>query len=308
MSCGRVDQACCRNRSVGCVGIARWLQRHCFRRSEARGLLIRILNLVTIYVVVLAGSGTASSLAEVSEAEKAIYTRAVEHCRGNVKRPIKLDLDQRVLCFDGEISADLDISLTGRLRDGGLAVVRSFGGYSDSAIRLAEAFRERHATVVVYDYCLSACASYLLVASSKAFVLKNTLVAWHSHVGEKLCPLLRQAKDNGPRRLDNDACPDAPGKWRIAYKYVTELSKSFYETRAIAPTFEDPPQSIVVRRILQNRFGERGEYPPNLMWTWNPRYYASQIKTKIVYEAYPESQDEVDTLARRLQLRVVYDP
>jgi len=219
-----------------------------------------------------------------------------------------LDLDKRVLCFDGQIFPDLDISLANRLEDGGLAVVRSFGGDPLSAIRLAEVLRERYATVVVYDYCLSACASFLLVASTKAFVLKNTLVAWHSPVGGHLCPLLQQAKDEGPRRLEKNTCPDAPAEYRSAYEYASELNKWFYETRAIAPTFENPPQSIIVRRILQNKFGERGEYPPNLMWTWNPRYYASQIKTKIVYEAYPQSQDEVDVLAKWLQVRVIYDP
>jgi hypothetical protein len=48
---------------------------------------------------------------------------------------------------------------------------------------------------------------------------------------------------------------------------------------------------------------------PDVAWTWNPRYYASALKTKIVYEAYPESQAEVDELAARFRLRrVIYDP
>jgi hypothetical protein len=32
---------------------------------------------------------------------------------------------------------------------------------------------------------------------------------------------------------------------------------------------------------------------PNVLWTWNPRYYASTLKAKITYEAYPMSQTEV---------------
>lgn len=271
-------------------------------------LFLRVSDFVAVCVVGLVGMGATNSHAEVSEAEQAIYARAVEHCRGIVKRPMVLDLDKRVLCFDGQILPDLDISLTNRLQDGGLAVVRSTGGNQLSAIRLAEAFRERRATVVVYDYCLSACASFLLVASTKAFVMKNSLVAWHSPIGPYLCPLLRQAKDGGPRRLEKDVCPDAPANLRSTYEYYKELYRWFYEPRAIASTFEDPPQSIIVRRILKNKFGEWGEYPPNLMWTWNPRYHASQIKTEISYEAYPQSQDEVDALARRFQVRVVYDP
>src|SRR5262249_19575089 len=122
------------------------------------------------------------------------------------------------------------------------------------------------------------------------------------------CPVLQQAKDGGPRRLEKELCSDAPRKLLSVFEYGRQLDRSFHETRAVAPTFEDPPQSIIVRRILQDKFGARGEYPPNLMWTWNPRYYASQIRTEIVYEAYPQSQEEVDALAWRLQLRVVYDP
>jgi hypothetical protein len=225
-----------------------------------------------------------------------------------MKRSMALDLDKRVLCFDGEIFPELDVSLVDRLQDGGLFVVRSFGGEQLSAIRLAEALRERHATIVVYDYCLSACASFLLVASTTAFVMKNTLVAWHHPVAPYLCPSLERAKDGGPRRLEKNTCSDAPAQYQSVYEYAKALDKWFYSTRAVSPPFENPPQSAVVRRILQNRFGELGENPSNLLWTWNPRYYPSKIKTKVVYEAYPQSQDEVDALANWLQARVIYDP
>jgi hypothetical protein len=56
-------------------------------------------------------------------------------------------------------------------------------------------------------------------------------------------------------------------------------------------------------------FEGTGRYP-DVSWTWHPRHYASTLKTKIVYEAYPNSQDEVDAMARKLRLphRVLYDP
>jgi hypothetical protein len=268
----------------------------------------RIGKILSLCAMSLAGWGAERGRAEVSELERGIYARAVEYCRGTVERPMALDLDKHVLCFDGQIFPELDISIATRLEYGGLAVVRSFGGDQLSAITLAEAFRERHATVVVYDYCLSACASFLLVASTKTFVLRNTLVAWHHPTGAYLCPSLAQAKDGGPRRLEKNTCSDAPADYQSVYEYAKELDKWFYEPRAVAPPFENPPQSVIVRRILQNKFAERGEYPPNLLWTWNPRYYAGKIKTKIIYEAYPQSQDEVDALARWFQVRVIYDP
>jgi hypothetical protein len=49
---------------------------------------------------------------------------------------------------------------------------------------------------------------------------------------------------------------------------------------------------------------------PDVVWTWHPRYYAGLLKTRIIYEAYPESQGEVDAMASKLRLRqrVLYDP
>lgn len=281
----------------------------CARLASAFFASIAKLAALCAVAFVSCGASTANaSWADVSDDEKASLYRAVEICGRMTKRPMGLDLDKRVLCFDGQIMAGLDVSIAERLEDGGLFVVRSFGGNPTSAINLAEVLRERHATVVVYDYCFSACASFLLVASAKAVVLKRTLVAWHHRVGPHLCPSLEKAKDNGPRRLEKTLCPDAPAKYQRADKYSKELFEWFFSKRAATALFENPPQSIVVRRILQNKFGEKGEYPANLMWTWNPRYYASHLKTKITYEAYPESQDEVDALARWLPVRVIYDP
>jgi len=247
-------------------------------------------------------------VADVSDIEVRSFYRGIAICQRMIGRALALDLDKRVLCFDGELRSELDVSIADRLEDGGLFVVRSGGGNPLTAVKLAEAVRERHATVVVYDYCLSACASYLLVASTKAFVRKNTLVAWHHPVSPYLCPLVEEVRSSGAKRLAKDLCSDAPANFRSGYEFNKELDAWFYSTRAVSPPFDNLPQSIVVRRILLNRFSERGEYPSYWFWTWNPRYYPTKIKTKITYEAYPQSQDEVDVLARWLQIRVIYDP
>jgi hypothetical protein len=50
-----------------------------------------------------------------------------------------------------------------------------------------------------------------------------------------------------------------------------------------------------------------GRDPKN--WMWNPRFYKAVFKTKVTYEAYPESQAEVDEIAVRIGYRgVLYDP
>jgi hypothetical protein len=75
------------------------------------------------------------------------------------------------------------------------------------------------------------------------------------------------------------------------------------------PPYEGPPDSLHIRRVLINLFREKGTYQ-NIAWTLNPRYYPRLFKAKIDYEAYPESQEELDEMVANLHLsmRVIYDP
>jgi hypothetical protein len=270
----------------------------CFRR--------RVANFAALCVLALVGWGSEISRAQ-QQPDFGVYARAVEYCRGVAKRPMALDLDKRVLCFDGNLLEEQDISLAKSLGEKGLFVVRSFGGESRTAMALADLLRERHATVVAYDYCVSACASYLLVASAEAFVMKHCLVAWH-HTTAPLCPSLEVPKDGGPKRLEKLPCSDSPReyqRWGGEFRRMKEL---FFAARAVDPPLEWPPESFTIRKILKSMFEGTGTNP-NVLWTWHPRYYVGLIKAKIVYEAYPESQAEVDAMASRLRLpRVLYDP
>jgi hypothetical protein len=64
-----------------------------------------------------------------------------------------------------------------------------------------------------------------------------------------------------------------------------------------------------VRRLVRNLYADSGVFH-DVMWTLHPRYYPRLFKTKIFYEAYPESQDEVDSMQALLgfKARVIYDP
>ena len=280
------------------------------RQMEAsitcRSFVCRIASFAVLCALAFVGLGSETSRAQ--QPDVGVYARAVEFCRGIVKRPMALDLDKRVLCFDGEILSETDVSLASALRANGLFVVRSFGGGAYSAMALADLIRDRRATVVVYDYCFSACASYFLVASDEAFVMKDTLVAWH-HTIEPLCASLEASKDGGPKRLEKSDCSDTAPSYQTGYREFKYLNNKFYESRVVDSPFEDPPQSFTIRRILRRMFEGARRYP-DVAWTWNPRYYASTLKTKITYEAYPNSQDEVDAMVSKLRLphRVLYDP
>ena len=92
-------------------------------------------------------------------------------------------------------------------------------------------------------------------------------------------------------------------------KYRRYLNYRFYSGRTVDSLFDDPPESFTMRKMLRSMFEGTGRYP-DVLSTWNPRYYASALKTKIVYEAYPNSQAEIDAMAAKLRLRnrVLYDP
>ncbi len=221
-----------------------------------------------------------------------------------------LSPDKQILCFSGVVSADLDVSLAKDLEQNGLFVVRSPGGNGKSAIELSDLLRGRHATVVAYDYCFSACAMFFLIASHQTYVLKDTLVAWHypqsSDPLHPYCTDLTVPHDGGPRKLRRGLC-NALGD-KIGYGPFPAETQ-FFRDRTVDARFEAPPDSRHVRRILSSIFAESGVYR-DIAWTVHPRFYPRLFKTKIVYEAYPESQSEVDDMLARLHwdIRVIYDP
>ncbi|MDP3076654.1 hypothetical protein [Bradyrhizobium sp.] len=254
--------------------------------------------------------GTGMACAEVSEAEKATYADALAYCREVMARPVALRSDRRVLCLDGGISEVTEVLLADGLEQGGVFVVRGHSGDMALTMELAELLLMKQATVVVSDYCLAICADYLFIASTKTFVPKDSLVAWINHGA---------GPDNDCIGFSETSEPTAP--YFLGYPCagyfsdarilkILQLKNKFHDRRVFRPEFRNPPQSFDVRRILKRKFDATGRYPYNFHWTWNPRYYPGAIRTKVSYEAYPQSQDEVDALLKRigLSLSVIYDP
>jgi hypothetical protein len=245
--------------------------------------------------------------------ERFPYESAVEYCRGNVTRPVALNDDRTIVCFDGEIIDDQDLSTVENLKENGLFIVRSSGGSRTTAIALAGLLRDRNAIVVVYDYCNSACASYLFIATDRTVVRKNSIVAWHFARGNApLCPEMKSYGDDGPKRLQISPCPFVPREQQTLYRKAEALSLQFYKERTLAPGMFgqgfDLPQSSHVTRMLKSMLDGTGEIP-TVAWMWNPRFYKSILKTMVSYEAYPGDQAEVDAIAAQLGFgRVIHDP
>jgi hypothetical protein len=265
----------------------------------------------TVFVGVLALQPAHSAFDEISS--------VANHCLDN-KNSIKLSQDRTVLCFDGEIRPDRDTSAFDQLKQDGFFVVRSPGGYGLTAMKLANTLREKNATIVIYDYCLSACANYFLIASSKTYVLKNAIVAWHGgprkidcspsglehlrkYFAENLERLRTEYKERYPQGPESVLSPE----WICE---ENELLSLFFRQRGIDDRHIYGPQTpytkkfvnVAVKQVINKR---------SAFWMWNPRNYGDYFKSLITFEAYPDSQDEVDEILTRSGFgsgRVFYDP
>jgi hypothetical protein len=276
-----------------------------FQAPAARPLLV----LLSIFMAL----GSPDGWADPSAIDREAYYQAVAYCRGDVPRPMSVSPDGAVLCFDGRISRHLDVSQAKGLKEGGLFVVRSRGGNSGPSMELSNLVRDHHATVVVYDYCFSACAVFFFVASDQTYVLRDTLVVWHNPVSASgshaFCNSLTRPLAGGPAKLQRGPCVDSTFGDQAAYTGGWREVTKFFQDRAVNPLFEPPPDSIHVRRIVTSLYRETG-IDHDVGWTIHPRYYPRLFKAKIFYEAYPESQDEVDGMLARLHedWKVIYDP
>jgi hypothetical protein len=263
-----------------------------------------------IFAVLLLGLNEVHAKEESPDRES--YYRAVDHCRGVASQSMALNVDQSILCFDGRIEKGMDVSSAANLREGGLFVVRSPGGNIASAIALSDLLRERHATVLVYDQCLWSCANYLLIASDRAYVFKGALVAWDYESSDPAFPscsrFAMEKTRAGDYRLQRGSCRPPPvdeEQWRTALL----AQARFYKERMVDPYFEPPPDNRYLRKAVKSLYPDTSAYH-HVGWTLHPRYFAKLFKCKIVYESYPEGQEEVDEMVARLHLdvRVIYDP
>jgi hypothetical protein len=112
---------------------------------------------------------------------------AADYC-AQYKDSVKLSESAMVLCFDGPIRPDPQMEdQLQKLNDHGFFVIRSPGGLFSVAVKITDILLEKDATVIIHDYCLSACANYILVATNKTYVLRNSVVAWHGGVTNVRC-------------------------------------------------------------------------------------------------------------------------
>jgi hypothetical protein len=254
-----------------------------------------------------------------TELDRAHYSAAVTYCRSKPGQLV-LNEEKSIFCFDGDVKPERDTSSLEQLNSEGLFVVRSRGGLTIEAARLAKMLEDREVTVVVYDYCASACASFFFIASVRTYVMKDSIVAWHYGSRRRTV-----CEEFGSDYLSIDGtwyptrkrCYEHTEGISEGFKQLRSTLMPFFTRRVVDPNqydfFVAPPQSKHIERILEPKLRGTAKNPEEV-WMWNPRYYKSVLKTEVFYEKYPASQEEVDALMERLFEKnwegsaVLYDP
>ena len=221
-----------------------------------------------------------------------------------------LSKDRTVLCFDGQIRADQDPKLFHELKQDGFFVMRSPGGYAYPSMLLANILREKNATVIVYDYCLSACANYFLIAASKTYVRKDTIVAWHGGPPKYDCNWLGLDEMRKRFRRSYDLAEDDATKQADEFCKTVDLAATFFKERGIDDRHIHSPQTAYTYKMVRMATSQRMD-KRSIFWMWNPKNQGDYFKSRVIYESYPTSQDHVEEILRRLRLphmQVYYDP
>lgn len=259
---------------------------------------------VCIMAALLTSPGPAVAL---TEADRSAYAAAVAFCR---TRPGRLALEEgrSIFCFDGAVRGERDVSALKSLNSEGLFVVRSPGGTATVAASIATMLEEKKATVVIYDYCFSACASFFLIAGVRTYVLKDSIVAWHHGGGWRGWSVCEKhgvgyRSTDGTWRATRELCHEHSESLSATFRELRSSVEPFFKRRTVDQErynfFERPPRSQHIARILAFKKRDTGT-DSEAFWTWNPRYHKSALRTEVIYEKYPESQDEVDALMQRL--------
>jgi hypothetical protein len=292
-------------------------QRGCQGTKSSMGVRL-FCQSVLIPVIALISSVSIDPVPASASSEWDHVSSLVDHCRAAMRAAAAaaragartaLSEDRATLCFDGAIMADEDIGIVDRLRQDGFFIVRSSGGYAAEAIRMSDKLRERNARVIVYDYCLSACANYVLVASHKTYVTKGAIVAWHGGPPNVTCDAAFVSALRERYRERSHSPQQAEAHCETA-RALRRASREFFRRRAIGERHTYDPQNAYTKKYV-NLYRRGRLYGRDVFWMWNPKNHRGYFGSIVEYESYPRSQDEVDALRAqwvRGGLGVIFDP
>ncbi|WP_431204332.1 hypothetical protein ACQ86E_04220 [Bradyrhizobium betae] len=143
-------------------GITRFTTVDGSRYSLARGAEASLSQWFARYELAFLGLSICigGHRAAAQDTDFAPYARAADY-RGDLARPIALSQDKRILCLDGSIVSDLNVSAAAdwRTRASPSFVAVEVPPRAQSNWRMCSG---RNAAVVVRGFCLFTCASFIL--------------------------------------------------------------------------------------------------------------------------------------------------
>jgi len=122
-----------------------------------------------------------------------------------------------VLVFDGFITPQSSEKIMASIDGVDLLLIRSGGGDGASGLAIGKALRAKNITVVVNEYCLSACANYIFIGAPRKSLGPGAVLGFHG--GLTGSPLPRMAAEDYPLVAEADL---ATVRQQIAAMYQEE--------------------------------------------------------------------------------------
>jgi hypothetical protein len=280
--------------------------------------LKRPSTVVSIALILLCSAMSAPS----AQIREDVIASAVDFCRGYPPIPMRrypdfgtpqpegysfhIKDDKTVLCYDGVIFDNQNISVMNDLVEGGFFVIRGGAGMPTTALKMGNILKSKMATVVIRDYCVSACAAFIYIASDTTYVVRDSIVVWHA-IRYQAPPCDDNAFLMSSTETKELWMSFSPERRERNCKYLADLV-DFFKKRGSTLNSLFATQSPHIKKVTQSA-NDQGLDTTDQYWMWHPRYHQGVFNTKIIYESYPKSQDEVNEITRRFGLpKMLYDP
>jgi len=122
-------------------------------------------------------------------------------------------------------------------------------------IKLTNILREKNAKVVIYDYCLSACANFSSSLCLKLNVMRKTVIAWHGTVRKRKSIVAVKALRSCGKSHREHYRPPQGGQLPENLQKIcqaNDLLEIFFKQRGVADQHVHEPQPEGIKKLFQS--------------------------------------------------------
>lgn len=139
-----------------------------------------------------------------------------------------------LLCVDGDVTASFADWYGARADDFDVVVIRSPGGRGSAGVRTGEAALAAGVRIVVWDYCISACANGFVIGAAHVVVPEPAILAWHGSLPRDRFEALLLTRTETPelRRVQEKLVArfNRTGERRVGEAFWTVLAEDERQT------------------------------------------------------------------------------